>query len=70
MAEPQKKTVPFPQKEIPIVDMTKKTLVERFVVPACWLTGGIAVGFILAKVMAKPKPKEMMFVRGVGSGGF
>lgn len=69
MAEPQKKTVPFPQKEIPVVDMTKKTLVERFVVPACWLTGGIAVGFILAKVTAK-KPKELFVMRGGQGGGF
>lgn len=68
MAEAQRKTVPFPEKEkkeIPVVDM-RTTLVERFAVPAMFLTTGIAIGFLIGKVSSRKKDKEIIFARHPG----
>ncbi len=57
MADAQKKTVPFPgtppkpsglPKEIPTVNMNHPMLpiVEKFLVPAAWFTGGVIISRI------------------------
>lgn len=53
MAEPQKKTVPFPgqkgmPKDIPTVNMNHPLhpIIDKFAVPAAWFVGGMIISRI------------------------